>query len=289
MPRKTKAKLGFIGAGTVGSALSRRLAKKGYAIVAIYSRSPTSAHKLADTIPAARVCASSQGVADLADIVFITTPDGVIPEVAAAINWRPDQMVVHCSGADSSAILEPARTSGAQVGVFHPLQTFASVGQAIANLPGSTFSIEAEEPLLGTLKRVAYDLGGQWVVLRAEDKVLYHAAAVMACNYVVTLMKLSTDLWATFGISQPEAVRALLPLLKGTVNNIEAVGLPNCLTGPIARGDLGTIKKHLVALEQKAPNILSTYRELGRQTIPISLAKGKIDQNQAHEMELLLN
>lgn len=280
--------LGFIGAGTVGTALARKLSEKGYTVSAVSSRSLTSAQRLAGSVSGARVLGNAQGVADLADSVFITTPDGAIPGVASSVRWRAGQDVLHCSGADSLDVLEPARKSGASVGVFHPLQTFASVDQAITNLAGSTFALEADEPLLGRLRQMATDLGGHGVALKAGDKVLYHAAAVMACNYVVTLVKLAADLWSTFGISQAEATRALLPLLKGTLNNIENVGLPNCLTGPIARGDMGTIRKHLAALEQKAPHLLSTYRELGLQTVPISLAKGRVDPARADEMKLLL-
>jgi predicted short-subunit dehydrogenase-like oxidoreductase (DUF2520 family) len=162
------------------------------------------------------------------------------------------------------------------------------VAHAIDNIPGSTYAIEAEEPLLTTLKEMASALEGSWVRLGAGDKVLYHAAAVVACNYFVSLVKLATDLWQTFGVSPQQATRALLPLLRGTVNNLDNVGLPNCLTGPIARGDLGTIKGHLAALERAAPQVLSTYRELGLQTIPIALAKGKIDEERAKELTALL-
>jgi predicted short-subunit dehydrogenase-like oxidoreductase (DUF2520 family) len=136
---------------------------------------------------------------------------------------------------------------------------------------------------------MASALEGNWVRLRAEDKVLYHTAAVVACNYLVTLVKLATDLWDNFDVSTPEATRALMPLLRGTLNNIENVGLPNCLTGPIARGDLGTIKKHLAALEKSAPALLSTYRDLGLQTVPVALAKGKIDAETAGKLERLLS
>ncbi|HEY79214.1 MAG TPA: DUF2520 domain-containing protein [Dehalococcoidia bacterium] len=281
-------KLGFIGAGTVGTALAARLSQKGYPVVAVYSRSPESAQRLARVVAGCTVADSAQGVADAAELVFITTPDGAIPLVAEQVNWRAGQNVVHCSGADSTDVLEPARGLGAQVGAFHPLQTFASVEQAIENIPGSTFSLEAEEPLLGVLKEMAASLDGDWVELRAGDKVLYHAAAVIACNYLVTLVKLATDLWQTFSIPSDQATRALLPLIRGTVHNIDTVGLPQCLTGPIARGDTGTIKKHLKALEQRAPAIVSAYRELGRQTIPIALAKGRIDEEKAKELEALL-
>ncbi|MFC2047821.1 Rossmann-like and DUF2520 domain-containing protein [Chloroflexota bacterium] len=281
-------KLGFIGTGTVGTALAIGLSKRDYQVVAVSSRSQASAKKLAQAIKGCQSVDTNQAVADAAELVLITTPDGIITQVASEIQWHPGQSVVHCSGADSTAILEPAKKSGALAGVFHPLQTFANVKQAIDNIPGSTFAIEAEEPLLTALKFMATALEGDWIELKAEDKVLYHAAAVIACNYMVTLVKLATDLWQTFNIPTEQATKALMPLLRGTLNNIENVGIPQCLTGPIARVDTGTIEKHMEALQQAAPALLSTYRELGLQTIPIALAKGRIDQKQAEELKAIL-
>ena len=280
-------KLGFIGAGTVGTALAARLAGRGYPVVAVSSRSRTSAQRLAQAASGCQIFDSNQAVADNAELIFITTPDDAIATVVAEVNWHPGQSVVHCSGADSVDILQPAREAGAKVGAFHPLQTFASLQQAMENIPGSTFALEAEEPLLGTLKDMAAALEGQWVELKSSDKVLYHAAAVLACNYMVTLTKLATDLWQTFGVPPPKATKALVPLLRGTLHNIETIGIPQCLTGPIARGDIGTIKKHLDALKSTAPHLVSTYRELGRQTIPIAVAKGKINQSQAQELQAI--
>jgi predicted short-subunit dehydrogenase-like oxidoreductase (DUF2520 family) len=281
--------IGFIGTGTVGTALALGLSAKGYQVVAVSSRTGVSSTRLAEQLKGCKDLTTNQAVADAADLVFITTPDAAIPQVASEVRWREGQRVVHCSGADSTETLEPARKLGATVGAFHPLQTFASVKQAIDNLPGSTFAIEAGEPLRATLKKMAADLGGHSIELQASDKVIYHAAAVIASNYLVTLVKLSTDLWQTFGVSREEATHALIPLLRGTLNNIENVGLPNCLTGPVARGDSGTVRKHLVALERNAPAVLPTYRELGRQTIPVAVAKGKIDEQQTWELTKLLN
>lgn len=281
-------KLGFIGAGTVGTALAVRLNTKGYQVAAVSSRSQASAEKLAEAVGGCPVFNRGQGVADGADLVFITTPDDDIAQVASEIEWHAGQSVVHCSGADSVDILEPAKGAGAHVGAFHPLQTFASIKQAIDNIPGSTFTLEAEEPLLSTLKEMATALDGQWVELKAGDKVIYHAAAVITCNYLVTMVKLATDLWQNFAVPPPQAIQALLPLLKGTINNIATVGIPQCLTGPIARGDTGTIKKHLDALSEAAPAAIPAYRELGLQTIPIALAKGKLSQDKAQELKSIL-
>ncbi len=286
--RMEMLRLGFIGAGTVGTALSIRLSERGYQVVAVSSRSHASAERLAESITGCRTVDSSQAVADAADFIFITTPDDAISSVAAGVRWHQGQNVVHCSGADSTEPLEPARELGARVGAFHPLQTFASVKQAIDNISGSTFALEAEEPLLSTLKDMATALDGDWIELKASDKVIYHAAAVIACNYLVTLVKLATDLWQTFDVPMDRASQALLPLLRGTIHNIDTIGIPQCLTGPIARGDTGTIKKHINALQEVAPAVLSTYCELGRQAIPVALAKGRINQQQAEELEAIL-
>jgi len=281
-------KIGFIGAGTVGTALAILLSEKGYRFVGASRKSKTPAGGSSKTVSNLRMLGSNQEVADIADLVFITTPDDAIAAVVSEVNWRSGQSVVHCSGADSTDVLEPACKAGAVVGGFHPLQTFAGIEQAVSNIPGSTFAIEAEEPLKTTLKEMAVNLGGNAIELNAEDKAAYHAAAVFACNYLVTLVKLSTDLWQTFSIPPDKATQSLLPLLRGTLNNIENIGIPNCLTGPIARGDTGTITKHINTLEEKAPALVSTYREMGRQTVPISLAKGKIDEQRSKELETIL-
>jgi len=281
-------RLGFIGTGTIGSSLALQLSRRGYPVVAVSSRHQTSAGKIAGEIAGCSLAGSNQAVADAADLVFITTPDDIIAAVAAQTAWREGQMVVHCSGADSTVILEPAQKQGALTGVIHPLQTFASLRQAIENMPGSTFALEAEAPLLKILQAMATALDGHWIKLKAEDKVLYHTAAVMVCNYLVTLVKLATDLWLKFGIPADEATAALLPLMRGTIHNLETIGIPECLTGPIARGDSGTIRKHLRALQEAAPDMLATYKELGVKTVPIALAKGKIDEQQAIELAAIL-
>lgn len=282
-------RIGFIGAGTVGTALARSLAERGYSVVAVASRSLASAQRLAESIRGCQAKESPQRVVDAADLVFITTPDDAIQRVAESLTWRAGVAVVHCSGAASKDILAFAQAQGALTGGFHPLQSFASPEEAIRNLPGSYFALEAEEPLLSTLKELAEALGGSWVELSAADKVLYHAAAVFVSNYTVALMKMATDLWAGFGVEVGEATRALLPLLKGTVNNLERVGLPRCLTGPIARGDLGTVTRHLDALEESFPQLVPAYRELGLQATPVALAKGTIGPERAKELEDILH
>lgn len=288
MTEKRLPRLGFIGAGVTGHAFARCLHEAGYPVVAVASRSFESAQALAARIEGCRAFPEPQAVADAADLVIITTPDDAIESVAAGLRWRPGVWVVHASGAASLDVLEPAREAGAHVGSIHPLQAFASADQAVAAMPGSTFALEGEGPLLGCLKEMVAALGGRWVHLRPEDKVLYHAAAVIASNYAVTLTKAAADLWERFGEEPASAVRALLPLLEGTVRNIREIGLPDCLTGPIVRGDVGTVRKHIEALETSAPHLLPAYRELGLLTVPIALAKGRIGEAEAGELRALL-
>lgn len=283
-----KLKIGFIGAGTTGTALALTLHQRGFNIHSVNSRSVSSSKRLASLVKNCEICNFPQEVADNCDLIFITTPDDLITSIAGSVKWKKDQYVVHCSGAHSIDILDPAKRSAAIAGVFHPLQSFADIEQAIRNIPGSTFAIEAEEPLLSILKDFAISLKGEWIILKSEDKPLYHAAAVFACNYLVTLVKLAADLWNNFGVPTEKACKNLLPLMRGTLENIQKIGLPNCLTGPVARGDLGTIKRHIETLKKANPEILKCYKLLGWHTIPIALAKGRIDSKVAEELKNIL-
>jgi predicted short-subunit dehydrogenase-like oxidoreductase (DUF2520 family) len=118
--------------------------------------------------------------------------------------------------------------------------------------------------------------------------VLYHAAAAIACNYFTTIVKLATDLWRNFGKTSADGIKAYMPLLRGTLANIETVGFPKCLTGPIARGDVATVRRHLAALEKYAPDMLTLYKELGSFTVPIGQDKGTLSAEKADELMRLL-
>jgi predicted short-subunit dehydrogenase-like oxidoreductase (DUF2520 family) len=280
--------LGFIGAGPVGTTFGVRLSEKGYTVAAVADIRPASAEGFAQRIPGCRAVTENQAVADAAEAVFITTADDFIAKVCSGLKWRKGQIALHCSGASTVHSLEAAAAQGAHVGSIHPCQSFSGIEQAIANLPGSTFGIEAEEPVKTVLTGMAQALEGDIVYLSSDDKVLYHAAAAMACNYFTTLVKLATDLWANFGKTSADGIKAYMPLLRGTLNNIEAVGFPRCLTGPIARGDVATIRRHLAALERLAPQMLPLYRELGRFTVPIGQDKGTLAADKAQELLNLL-
>ncbi|MBN1858220.1 DUF2520 domain-containing protein [Candidatus Bipolaricaulota bacterium] len=284
MSTHKSVRIGIVGAGRTGSVLGRSLHGAEYPVIAVASRSHASANRLARAIPGAHAEDHPQAVADQADLVLLSVPDDVIADVCTSIGWRSDQAAIHCSGAGSLDLLSHATEDGAAAGTFHPLQTFAEIQQGIANLPGSTFAIEASSDVLkATLKAMAHDLGGHPLVLSPGDKILYHASAVMIANYFVALADAASSLWSEFGSDQAQSLPALLPLARGTLANLEAVGLPAALTGPIARGDVGTVQDHLAALEV-APEILALYRALGLRTVSIALAQQGIDPATANRL-----
>ncbi|MFO8088994.1 MAG: DUF2520 domain-containing protein [Desulfatiglandaceae bacterium] len=270
--------MGFIGAGKVGSSLALNLSEAGYHVVVVADRDNAAAARLAEAMDGCNPVQCAQDAAERADFVFITTPDDKIGPVCDTVQWKQGQLVVHCSGAASIDVLASAAGHGALTGSFHPCQAFASAAEALKNIPGSTFAIEADGPLAGILENIAIDLGCEYIRLGPGDKALYHAAAVLVSNYVVTLLKISTDFFYEMGIERASAVKILMPLMKGNLFNIERLGIPNCLTGPIARGDTGTIDKHVQSILERSPKNLELYAELGLMTLPMAVEKGGLSE-----------
>ncbi len=268
--------------------MAKGLSRVGYPVVAVTSRSAERRLALASALPDTEAIDSPQQVADASDIVFLTVADDAIGDVAASIVWRPNQAVVHCSGAASIDLLGPAVDAGAEAGVLHPLQTFADAETAERNLPGSPFGIEASaEALAETLSAMAKRLGGTPLLL-AGEKAIYHASAVIASNYLVTLLDVASGLWTQLGVTQRDGLNALLPLVRGTIDNLDAVGLPDALTGPIARGDVGTVERHLAALARVAPDVLPVYKMLARRTLPVATARGTLSEESAQHIREVL-
>lgn len=282
-------KIGFIGAGRLGSGLAAGLWKKGYSVTAVASRSYSSSVALAGRIEGCVAEENKQAVVDAVDLVFITTPDDLIATTVGELTWREGKSAVHCCGAFSLDVLEAAEQAGAATGSLHPLQSFAGSSWSEGHLEGITFGIEAEGTLLETLRQMAQSLGGNSIVLKREDKALYHAAAVFASNYLVALVGAAVDIWDKIGIPRETALKALLPLAAGTIKNLAQSGLSGSLTGPVARGDLGTVRKHLEALNSTVPELTPLFNELGKRIIPLVSVEGNIDDVTAEKMLKLLS
>ncbi|MGI6286362.1 Rossmann-like and DUF2520 domain-containing protein [Neomoorella humiferrea] len=273
-------RVGIVGTGAVGTGMGILLRQRGYDIIGVASRTPASARRAAARLNCP-VFERPEELARQAEVVFITTNDQAIGPVTEAIaahgGFHPGQTVIHMSGSLSSGILEPARRAGALALSLHPLQSCTDAERAVANLPGSVFSLEGDEQALPLGKRLVADLGGEYFVISSAAKPLYHAAACVASNYLVSLIDLSRRLMQAAGVEPTLAGRALMPLIKGTLDNIEAVGIPQALTGPIARGDLDTIRDHLKAMGNVPAEVDELYCALGRYTAGLAVRKGTID------------
>jgi len=289
---KTKPTIAIVGCGTVGSAVGKLLSDAGYRISGVATSNLETAQRAAGVTGSESYSDSPSEVAPGAEIVFITTPDDLIESVCIELSkqccFQQNAVVVHCSGACSSEILASARECGAKVASLHPLQSFASVNQAVSLVPGSFCTIEGDENALPVVRQIVQDLGGIVLEITAEKKTLYHAAAVAASNYLVTLLHLALELGKAAGLDGNTSLNALLPLINGTLNNISKEGIPDALTGPIARGDVATVSAHLKAMEKDAPELLPLYQCLGLYTIDLAKAKGTITQETADKLTALL-
>ncbi len=280
--------IGFIGCGRMGSALASALHTAGYDVTGVSSLHDESAAALSERIPGCRAYSGPRDLAQAVDMVFITTPDDAITPVCERITWKGGQSVVHCSGADTRAALSGAGRDGAETGVLHPLQTFNGSEADENPFTGVTFAVEAGEELYGTLAEMAGKLGGCAVNIPPQLKPLYHISAVMASNYLVVLAGISAELWQNWGIPRDDALQALLPLIKKTVSNLGTSGVLASLTGPVSRGDAGTLQKHLSALGRYAAGLEPVYRQLGLQAVTLALEKGSIGVAEAEKIQGVL-
>jgi predicted short-subunit dehydrogenase-like oxidoreductase (DUF2520 family) len=286
-------KLAIIGAGTVVTALGYLLKQGGYSIVGIASRTIESAKRAREFIGAGEASTDLKAIAGKADIVFITTSDDAIEKVCEKIasvrGFNSGAIVFHTCGAFSSEILKSARNNGAKIVSLHPLQSFANVKKAVKNLIGSYFCIEGDESALSIAREIVVVLRGKEITLNVYKKPFYHAGACAASNFLVATVGFGLELFEAAGIERHDALKALMPLIKGTVKNIETLGIPSALTGPISRGDTGVIEDHLKAIIKEKPEMLKTYIELGRYTIKVGLEKGTLKASNANKINSLFN
>lgn len=275
----------IIGAGRVGQTVARLLQQSGRWRLAQVCGGHKAA-MLADRCGGENVPSIRQLSA--AEVVWITTPDNVIAEVAAEVarlSWLvPDTLVLHCSGAKSTAELAPLAARGVKTGSLHPVFAFADVEAAVAALPGSLCALEADKgESMAVLQQIASDLNLQPFSLPSEHKARYHAALSAASNFSVALAAYAQNLLEPLGL--PEALsRALVAgLMAQSIRNLAALSAEQALTGPIVRGDDGTVAAHLAALSADEQ---AAYRAWARQTL--ALAAPRLERDALMKLAVLL-
>jgi predicted short-subunit dehydrogenase-like oxidoreductase (DUF2520 family) len=266
-----KQRIAIVGLGRLGACLARALLGARLGPLAVASARAASARRLAAELgDAIRPVARLSALSEQADLVFVAVPDARIAEVCDALSLGEGRAVVHVSGALDAAVLESARVRGAQVGVFHPLQAFP-LGAARSRFVGIHVGVEGDAELELRLSKLARRLGATPFSLRGVDRAAYHAAAVFASNYVVALHGAAARAWQRAGLPASAARSALLPLTRGAVDAIAEHELPAALTGPLQRGDLATLERHLAALSADEPTA-QLYRALACELLRLPLA-----------------
>jgi predicted short-subunit dehydrogenase-like oxidoreductase (DUF2520 family) len=289
--KSRKDTVAILGPGRVGTAVGFLLRSAGYEITALAGRSAKSCRS-AIPFTGGKIYPSAAEAASRARCILITVSDDAIQGVCDAVAESTPlkgKKVIHMSGAGGLDLLRSARDAGARVGSIHPIQSFADVRGAIENIPGSTFGITVDDRIRTWAVRFVRDLGGQPFLVSESDKPLYHAAACLASNYLVTLMHAAEEIYLSLGLSPEKAVRAFWPLVKGTIRNIESKGTVQSLTGPIARGDIGTVEKHLSAFQDDLETLIDFYCRTGLLTVDVALKKGTLSLPKALEIKSLFN
>jgi len=280
----------IIGVGMVGTAIGFLLRKAGYKVIVIVDKSP-AALKRAQPYTGGEAFRKPRKALQEADCILITTPDDTISFACQEIVLCPSikgKFVFHMSGTGGLDLLDSAKKAGAAVASIHPLQSFSSIDQAIQNIPGSYFAITADKKAQMPARNIVRDLGGIPFLISSDQKPLYHAAACIASNYLVSLMNTVESIYQAIGLNEKDAKKAYLPLVYGSLKNIENSGSISSLTGPIARGDLGTIKKHISAINKNLPQYSSLYSSLGLITVKVAQQKGTLNARQAKTMNAIL-
>ena len=263
-------RIGFIGAGKLATGMALALHTRGFQTTAVVSRTPDSAQKLASLVPSMEALPSPTEAVASCDIIFITTPDAAIMEVAGSVTWRKGQGVVHCSGSLPLESLAYASSCGASIASLHPLQTLSCIEtpqEAAERLSGICYALEAEGWLSDWLQNVVTALGGHIIRVAPENRALYHQAAVFACGYVSALLDAAEEIWTQMGFSPGQARASLVPLAQTTVANFGRAGSHASVTGPIPRGDAETVKQQMASLENTLPHLLPLAGELGLRSL----------------------
>ena len=285
--------ISIVGPGKVGTAIGILADRAGLAVLAVAGGSDGSADDAAKAIGECASACSVTAAAGAGELVLLTVPDDRIAEVCADLARRqafsPGTIVAHCSGALSSEVLAPARDQCCcLIGSMHPLQTFPTVEAAVARLPGAWCFCEGDETAVTCLEKLAQAIGAHSARIARAGKPAYHAAAVVACNYLVTLMDAAAGLARQAGLDRQTWLAAVEPMVRAGLDNVLAIGPEKALTGPIVRGDIHTVRRHLEALAGADEALQALYAACGCQTVALALRAGRISPEVAAELTTML-
>ncbi len=277
MPSSEPKTLNIIGAGKLGKTLGRLWAEDGSLRVQDVLNSSLENGVEAVSFIGAGKAVASYAELRAADIYLIATPDDKIGEsceaLAAAGLLDANSIVFHCSGALLSSVLESAKTCGAAIASIHPIKSFADPKQAFATFAGTFCGVEGDEGALEVLIEAFESIKARTVAIDASFKTVYHAAAVFASNYLVTLLDVAVQAYAKAGMPSDIALQLMEPLVRGTVDNVFQLGPTAALTGPIARGDIATAVKQYQAINAWNENYGALYKHFGKLTSDIAARK----------------
>lgn len=278
-PRTTSSpplRIGVIGAGRVGAVLAAALAAAGHLITGVAGESDASRTRAASLLPGTTLAKPST-VARGCDLLLLTVPDDMLANVvsvlAASGAIRSGHYVVHTSGRHGLAVLDPATEVGARPLALHPAMTFTGTRLDLPRLHECVFGATAGPAEHDLAERLVTDLGGRLTWIAPEQRSLYHAALAHGSNHLVTLVTEAMEALTAAGVHDPAAT--LRPLLTAALDNALAQG-DAALTGPIVRGDVGTVTAHLAELAAKSPQALTSYVALGRATVDRAVMDGRL-------------
>jgi predicted short-subunit dehydrogenase-like oxidoreductase (DUF2520 family) len=284
-----KPRIAFIGAGRVGAALAVAFSRAEWQITAVASRDESKRRRFQELVAGARAFEEPQAVLDEADLIFLTVPDDAIAPIAATLHMYSGQALVHTSGALPATVLAGSMAAGTSIGSFHPLVAFADHEQALHDLAGATVAVDGDESLLPLLAELAESIGARPVTLPEGGKTAYHAAAMMAAGGLVGLLDAIKDVAALAGLDEQTAMRVYAPLARQALANAERLGVDQALTGPLLRGDVGTLRGHLETLRHSSPDAIPLYVEVARREVAIAQRRGELGDARASEIGQLLD
>jgi predicted short-subunit dehydrogenase-like oxidoreductase (DUF2520 family) len=281
-PAPARLTFGVIGTGRVGTVLAAALAAAGHRLAAVTARSAASRERVADLLPGIPVGSNADVARAATGILLLTVPDDVLAPVVTELSkagaLSPGQVVAHTSGAHGTRVLAPASGVGALPVAWHPAMTFTGRAADLDRLPGVSYGVTAAGPVRPLIIRLVADLGGTVEWIAEPDRPLYHAALAHGANHLVTLVNDAADRLRDAGVRQPGQV--LGPLLRAALDNAIRLG-DAALTGPVARGDSGTVAGHLDVLKARAPDSYEAYRALARRSADRAIAAGRLDPESA--------